>query len=180
MFVLILCMFKVGSCFLEKCLADNDVKHVKLHSYDFDEQILHPMDKITHVITIFREKKQVYMSAFFEDIDKIDQYEYAFGTQEEIENASIDDLINHFNMQDWSKFRWLNFKYYADWIKFFKRQGKKTLKLNCNQLSIDVNEKLPQFLGKTTMTIDLNPSHVGIEGKFGNKYSNFLNCCSNR
>ncbi len=172
MFVLILCMYKVGSCFLEQCLRDNSIRHIKLHSYDIDEQNEYPMDDITHVITIKRDPQKVYMSAFFEDISKINVYPYAYGTSDQVEKASIQDLINHYNAQEWEKYRWLNFDYYEKWIEIFKQHNKKTLILDCDSLSEEVNQKLPTFLG-VTMNLNLKPSHLGKNGEYGNRYETF-------
>jgi len=176
MFVLILCMFKVGSCFIEKCLSDNHIQHVKLHSYDIDEQKLYPIHQITHIITIKRNPKDLWKSAFFEDIDKIEHYPYAFGTSEEVEAATIDQLINHYCAQDWKRYRWLNFDYYKGWIEKFKAIGKPILILNCDNLSDQVAKKLPKFFDMN-MKLNLKPSHVGKDNTFGKKYQEFKHRC---
>jgi hypothetical protein len=166
-------MYKVGSCFLENILTKNNIPHVKLHSYDNLEQNQYPIESITHVISVRRDPLKLYMSAFFEDIDKIEDYPYAFGTSEDVENATVEELITHFNKQDWKRYRWLNFDYYNEWLENFKKLGKHILLLNCDTLSNNIVDKFHTFL-KRSLVIDSTPTHVRtIENQFGKKYQEF-------
>src|SRR3989304_9352498 len=172
-FILIISPFKTGTCYIEEILEKNEIKHNKLHGYNEIERKIYPIDKITHVITLRRELRRLYSSAFFEDIDKPEDYEYAYGTPDEVEKASVSDLVKHFKLIDWTKYRWLNNEHYDEIMDEFIKKGIPVLKLKTENLKNEI-EQLPIFLGLDNMGLTYEKTHMGIESKYGEKYKLFL------
>lgn len=114
--VVILNPFKAGSSTLEEIL--NKSPHIfskKFHTYSPEDMKIMPPETVSHVIMIYRDPIDLYISAFFEDITK-PEYSYYYGSQEKVLNASPDDLINHFKKFPWPIYGWLNYTYYINTI----------------------------------------------------------------
>lgn len=167
LFVLILTPYKVGSCYMSKILHDNNIPHARLHSYDENERLKYPTYMITHMITMERDQQSLYISAYFADIDKFGSYPYSYGNTE---NATIQELVEHYFKQDWTRYRWLNYDYYRAWTRWFKNRNIPTLMLQTETLSTTIQQVLPEFLGIVNLKIDPEPSHVGRDAPNGSLY----------
>ncbi len=110
--VLLLTMFKVGSTTIANILHRHKIPFVKLHQYDNWAQKQDPIESFTHIITLVRDPVDLYISAMFQDIS-MPAYEYYYGEKWHVLRDPVTKLINHFDKIDWSKYRWLNFDYYA-------------------------------------------------------------------
>lgn len=93
---------------------------IKCHSGNFtlDELRTRIGQPIHRVITLVRPVRQIYLSAFFQDLTN-DSYPYFFGTQEDVLNASIEELVNHFLGIEWESYSHLQVKCNAMQIKGF-------------------------------------------------------------
>lgn len=127
--VLILSPFKTGTTSLFATFKSNNVDVIKLH--DIDETF---HTDYSHIFLITRNQKDLYLSAFFQDIDN-PEFEYYFGTQQEVLEADISDLISHFNRFDFSKYSHLDINHYLDLLK-------KYFKVNIPNLSEDEEFKI--------------------------------------
>lgn len=61
---------------------------------------------IRRIITLLRPQKEIYVSAFFQNISDTG-YSYSYGSRAEVLNASVDDLVDHFMNIPWEIFRHL-------------------------------------------------------------------------
>ena len=163
---------------MSNLLEVNNVPHIRLHSYDTLERERIPADSVTHVITIERIPEYLFISAYFADIDQKPSYPYSFGTQEDVQHASISELVGFYFKQNWSIYRWLNFDYYRAWARWFRRRGIPVLSMKTESLCSDVPNLLPKFLGidhdsaeiHHQFRFDPKPSHVAVEGPNGALY----------
>lgn len=143
-FVLLVTPYKVGCCYVSKVLSDNNVPHVRLHSYDADERAKYPPEQVTHFITVERECiLDLHISAYFADMHQGRQhYPYAFtDSLEKAVSAPMRDIVNHFFRQDWSAYRWLNYDYYRGWMRWFARRGVPSLTLYTEKLSENITHQ---------------------------------------
>lgn len=173
-FILLLCPYKVGSCYMSQILHNNNIPHIRLHSYDDLERSKFPTSSITHMITIERNPEDLYVSAYFADIDQKPAYDYSFGSKEDVTKASIQELVQFYFKQNWSIYRWLNFDYYRGWSRWFQKRGIPVLTLKTESLSTDLPKLLPSFIGmkKDSLQFDPKPSHVAKDGPDGSLYLN--------
>jgi len=124
------------------------------------------------MITVERIPEYLFISAYFADIDQKPAYPYSFGTKEDVEKASIQELVDFYFVQNWSIYRWLNFDYYQAWCRWFRRRRIPVLSMKTESLSTDVPNLLSRFLGieDSTFRFDPKPSHVAKEGPNGQFY----------
>ncbi len=172
-FVLLLTPYKVGSCYMSKILHDNNIRHARLHSYDYNERLKYSPESITHMITIERIPEHLYISAYFADIDKSQCYPYSFGDSESVAKATLSELVNYYFIQSWSIYTWLNFDYYKGWARWFQSRGILVLTLRTETLITTVPVILPTFLDipHDCFIFDPQPSHVGHDAPNGQLYS---------
>lgn len=112
--ILILSPFKTATTSLLVTFMDNNIPVIKLHGFDetFDTDY-------THIFLVSRDKHKLYLSAFFQDIDN-PEFEYYYGSQDDVLSASDDELINHYSKFDFTKYEHLNIEHYVDLInKYF-------------------------------------------------------------
>lgn len=176
LFVLLLSPYKVGSCFVSKILADNSIPHVRLHAYDTIEQQKYDPSKVTHFITVRRQKQlDLYISAYYADIHQKPHYAYAYASSyDEVAAASMDKLVHHFFQQPWHSFRWLNFGYYQAWLNWFQRRGVPVLCLETESLSETIAPAFKQLfrsIPDQQWNFDVRPSHVTGDDPNGLRYA---------
>lgn len=176
-FVLLLSPYKVGSCFVGKILADNGVPHARLHAYDAVEQQKILPTAVTHFITVRRRRQlDLYISAYYADINQAPYYPYAYAaTADEVVAAPIETLVEHFKKQPWHSFRWLNFQYYDAWMRWFQRRGVPVLCLETESLSETIAPAFQKLFAAAApdkvWSIDTKPSHVTEETPNGSRYA---------
>jgi len=115
--ILILSPFKTGTTSLYATFYENNINVLKLHDID---HTFHT--DYSHVFLLTRERKKLYLSAYFQDIDN-PEFEYHYGTQEEVLNADISDIIKHYKKFNFEKYTHLDIKYYLNLLeKYFDVQ----------------------------------------------------------
>ena len=157
---------------MSQLLNLNHIPHIRLHAYDSAERDKFPTHMITHMITIERIPEYLFISAYFADISQKPAYPYSFGTKEDVEKSSIQELVNFYFEQNWFIYRWLNFDYYQAWSRWFCRRKIPVLSMKTESLSTDVPNLLRTFLGieDNAFRFDPKPSHVAKEGPNGLLY----------
>lgn len=111
--ILILSPFKTGTTTLTATFCNHNIDCMKLHDFD---HTFHT--DYSHVFLISRNNLELYASAFFQDIAN-PEFEYYFGTREQVLNADIDTLISHFKKFDWDKYNHLNIDYFIKIIELY-------------------------------------------------------------
>lgn len=179
--VLILSPFKTGTSTLLVSFINNNIETVKLH--DFNETL--SVD-YTHVFVVSRNPHDLYISAFFQDIDN-PEFEYHYGTKEQILNATTDELISHFNNINWERYNHLNINYFLQLIKTYfnvdlKRnhdEKYKIVKFNNTHFIYASLEYLSETFEEICKLVDLPDikleNHNSFEYKWYNDiYKNFI------
>ena len=87
--ILILSPFKTATTSLLSTF--NDTYVIKTHDFD---STFHT--NYSHVFLVYRNEIDLYISAFFQDIDN-PEFEYYYGDVKDVFRADIIELINHFN-----------------------------------------------------------------------------------
>ncbi len=119
--VLILGPPRCGSTSLRSAfnrLPKNVAKAEKYHVYSSHERQKFPPHEVQTVILIYREPVERCISLFFHTCT-VPDHPYYFGTQQEVESASTQQLIDHFKKFDWSQISWTNYNYYVDILKHY-------------------------------------------------------------
>lgn len=107
--ILILSPFKTATTSLLSTF--NDTYVIKTH--DFDDTF---HTNYSHVFLVCRNETDLFVSAFFQDIDN-PEFDYYYGDREKVLESDVDDLIDHFNKIDWKKYNHLNVDYYVELIR---------------------------------------------------------------
>ena len=120
--------FKVGSCSLYSYLRNNNITTgkwlksqeiidpdkliiIKLHSdtYKIKEIINQHMPQFSPniIFTIIRDPREIYMSAYFQDITN-PGYPYYFDCADNVVSCDVNDLVNHFLSFSWDEYEHVN------------------------------------------------------------------------
>jgi hypothetical protein len=109
--ILILSPYKTTTTTLDRTFKEKYYLN-KFHHFREVKSI----EQFTHIFILHRKLFDLYTAAYFQDID-VQRYDYYYGTREEVLNASVDDLVNHFLKFDWKKYDYLNVNYHIKSIE---------------------------------------------------------------
>ncbi len=90
-----------------------DVIHFTLKCHSGDTHLGTLREKlgrpIRRIITLLRPQKEIYVSAYFQNISDA-EYSYSFGTRDEVLNSDVNDLVDHFFSIRWESLRHLQIR----------------------------------------------------------------------
>lgn len=115
--IIIYTPFKTSSSSLQTTLNKNKIKNIKYHNkcyqcpildYNLDLKYFINDENNKIIISLVRKPTDLYLSAYFQDID-CDSYEYCYSTnRDEILKTSVDELLSFFYTFNWKKYVYLN------------------------------------------------------------------------
>ena len=124
-YVAIIAPFKTATTSLNTALFNLGIRSLKYHGFNDELAQEYPPDKFTHVFLLVRDLTSTYISAYFQDIEN-EHYLYYYGTKEEVLEASVEELIDHFHSFDWRLFPHVNHDYFYECIqKYFEVELRK-------------------------------------------------------
>jgi hypothetical protein len=108
--------FKSGTSTLEKrfLMLNDNYQVQKIHPCKLSDKI----NDLDILIVPIRSQKEIFMSAYFQDITK-PQYDYYYGNQHEVIHANTECLLNKFYKQKWDTYHYLRTQSIFDDIESF-------------------------------------------------------------
>lgn len=130
--ILILSPYKTATSTLEKTFKEKYTTNKFHHFYEVKS-----IEQVTHIFILHRNLFDLYTAAYFQDID-VEKYDYYYGSREEVLNASIDSLVEHFLKFDWKKYDYLDVNYHIKSIEeHFKIKLDFQLKKDCQIMKLN-------------------------------------------